>query len=81
MTSYLGEVTTTGDGGKFATNALRFATEEEAQRYVDDLAFRWTAVVDARTAESADPVNYRWDDEIQRAVCLAATEIVHVTAA
>lgn len=56
--------------GKFCGNALRFATEQEAQQYVGDLMSRWTAVTDTRVVKSEDPVNYRivnnvlehWDD-------------------
>lgn len=47
--------------GTFCGNALRFATRDEADKYVVDLAFRWTAVRDTRVVESEDPVNYRWD--------------------
>jgi hypothetical protein len=43
--------------GKWCGNALRFATEAEAQRYVDDLEFRWTAVRETRVVASEDPPN------------------------
>ncbi len=46
--------------GKWAGNALRFATAEEAEGYVLDLAFRWTQVRDTRVVPSQDPVNYRF---------------------
>lgn len=45
------------NSGKWVSNALRFATEKEAQVYVDDLMMRWTAVRDTRVTESDDPVN------------------------
>jgi hypothetical protein len=45
--------------GKFCGNALRFATEREAQIYADDLAMRWTAVRETRVVASDEPVNYR----------------------
>ena len=48
----------TTDNGPFATNALRFATREEAQMWLDDLMCRWFAVTDVRVDESTDPVNY-----------------------
>jgi len=54
--------------GKFCGNALRFATREEAEDYVRDLAWRWTAVRDTRVLECDEPVNYRY--EAGRAVCL-----------
>jgi hypothetical protein len=43
--------------GKWAGNALRFATYEEAHAYVLDLALRWTSVREIRVIESDDPVN------------------------
>ena len=51
----------TNNGIEWSTNAVRFATSEEADRYAYDLMMRWTAVRDYRVAESDDPVNYRWD--------------------
>ena len=47
--------------GKWSGNALRFATEEEARIYVDDLMMRWTAVRDTRVLEVEDPVTARLD--------------------
>lgn len=44
--------------GKWAGNALRFATEEEADRWAHDLLLRWFVPVDARAVPSNDPVNY-----------------------
>jgi len=49
--------------GKWSSNALRFATEEEAKIYVDDLMMRWTAVRDTRVVEVEDPVTARLDLE------------------
>ena len=46
--------------GKWYGNALRFATLEEAQANVRDLALRWTAVLETRVVESSDPVNYAY---------------------
>ena len=48
------------DSGKWAGNALRFATQEEAHDYVVNLSRRWLLVRDMRVVESDDPVNYRW---------------------
>jgi hypothetical protein len=48
--------------GKFYGNSLRFATREEAEANVADLACRWLAVTDTRVVECDDPVNYRWID-------------------
>jgi len=47
--------------GEWVGNALRFATREEAERYADDLAWRWTLVRDTRVVESDEPANYRCD--------------------
>ena len=52
----------TTDFGPFAGNALRFATREEAQMWLDDLMCRWFAIRDVRVDESTDPVNYRTVD-------------------
>lgn len=48
--------------GKWSGNALRFATEAEAEAYVKDLYRRWTLVTDTRVVACDDPVNYRWVD-------------------
>jgi len=48
-------------GGNWTGNALRFATRQEAEGWVADLAYRWTAVRGTRVVESDDPVNYKWD--------------------
>ena len=57
MKSFKVEVTTAGDHGTYASNALRFATHEEAVLYGGDLYVRWTAVKDWRVVESEDEVN------------------------
>lgn len=48
--------------GTFAGNQLRFATEDEAKAYVQDLSMRWTSVRATRVLKSTDPVNYEWRD-------------------
>jgi hypothetical protein len=58
--SYKSEVTA-DNTGKFYGNALRFATREEAEDYVSDLACRWNAVRTTRVLECDDPVNYRFE--------------------
>lgn len=57
--SFAPEVTTGADP-KFYGNALRFATQEEAEGNVKDLERRWMLVTGTRVVESEDPVNYRW---------------------
>lgn len=45
--------------GSWASNALRFATEAEAEAYAEDLASRWTLVHGTRVVASDDPVNVK----------------------
>lgn len=54
----------TDSSGNWYSNALRFATRDEAEKNVKDLASRWLLVIGTRVSESEDPVNYRWDDTI-----------------
>jgi hypothetical protein len=53
--SWAAEVIADGSG-KFAGNGLRFATKEEAETYVADLASRWTLVRETRVVPSTDEV-------------------------
>jgi hypothetical protein len=48
--------------GKWAGNALRFATREEADANVRDLMMRWLAVRETRVVVNDHPVNYRYVD-------------------
>jgi len=48
--------------GKWSTNALRFATAEEAFGSMMALRIRWWVPTDGRAAESEDPVNYRFEN-------------------
>ncbi len=48
--------------GKWAGNALRFPTREEAEANVKNLKQRWMLVTDTRVVESEDEPNYRWVD-------------------
>ena len=57
--SYKAEVIA-DSSGKWCSNALRFATREEAEANVQDLMMRWLAVRGTRVVESDDPVNYRY---------------------
>ena len=67
MKSYAPEVIAEANG-KFTGNALRFATEVEAEIWVNDLANRWFAVRETRVVESDDPVNYQIVDGVMSAV-------------
>jgi hypothetical protein len=50
------------NSGQWCGNALRFATEAEAEANVRDLKRRWTGVRKTRVVESDDPVNYQYID-------------------
>lgn len=61
--SYKVEVQTYDSGGdRWSSNAVRFATEEEAQKAALDLAGRWTMVKNHRVTETNEPVNYKWEN-------------------
>lgn len=49
--------------GQWTPNGLRFATKEEAEANVSNLASRWFMVRETRVVESDDPVNYRWTEK------------------
>jgi hypothetical protein len=59
--------------GKWCGNALRFATEREAEQSARDLAMRWTAVRDYRASPSDDPVSHRIVDGVMSEVEKAAS--------
>lgn len=59
--SWKPEVQTNG-GEEWSSNALRFATKEEAEKSARDLSYRWFAVTGHRASESTDPVNYQYVD-------------------
>lgn len=60
MPSWKPEVITEPDG-KWSSNALRFATKDEALGYAQDLYARWTLVRQWRAVECDDPVTSTWD--------------------
>lgn len=59
VTSFASEVIA-DSSGKFCGNGLRFATAEEAERYVNNLAMRWTAVRETRVVPTQDPPTHRY---------------------
>lgn len=61
MTSWKIEVLAHGEK-TWASNALRFATREEAEAYASDLFRRWTSVEGTRAVESDDAVGHAWTD-------------------
>jgi hypothetical protein len=61
MTSFAGEVIA-DSSGKFYGNQMRFATKQEAENYIANLMFKWTAVRETRVVKTNDPVNYRFVD-------------------
>lgn len=63
MRSYALEVQTAPcRSSEWTANALRFATPAEAEAYGCDLASRWTAVVETRVSERAEPITHTWVD-------------------
>lgn len=62
MTNFKPTVRVSGED-KFATNALVFATKEEAAASAQDLYSRWTMCIDHGTVETMDPVNAKLDLE------------------
>lgn len=50
----------TTDGGPWAYNALRFATQPEALDYAKDLYSRWLMLKEYEIHESEDVPNYAW---------------------
>lgn len=58
--------------GEWASNALRFATQAEAENAGRELLSRWYVPTDYRAATSDDPVNYRFDDALFRSVPIAS---------
>jgi N12 class adenine-specific DNA methylase/2'-5' RNA ligase len=63
-----------GEGGKWSDNALRFATEKEAQAAGDEHLTRWTMADAVRVVPSEDAPNYRWDDDQYKSVRLSGKE-------
>tara|TARA_Y100000310_G_C20622966_1_gene784328 strand:+ start:316 stop:522 length:207 start_codon:yes stop_codon:yes gene_type:complete len=53
MTSFIAQVKTPGDTD-WVGNGLRFGTKGQAESYIKDLAWRWTAVQETRVAPSDD---------------------------
>lgn len=47
--------------GEWNSNALRFATPEEADAYGRHLWSRWTLVTAMRVTETDEPVTARWE--------------------
>jgi hypothetical protein len=47
---------------EWCSNALRFATAEEAEASGQELSMRWMLVKDWRATPSNDPVNYKFEN-------------------
>lgn len=56
------------NSGKWSANGLAFATKEEAEISVANLAMRWTAVRETRVVESDQPVNFSFLNNQLKAV-------------
>ena len=50
--------------GKWVSNAMRFATKEQAERYVRDLSMRCFAVRETQVVESEDDVTVNADGKL-----------------
>lgn len=55
-------------GREWCTNALVFATKEEAEANARNLMMRWMLVTGTRAKATDDPVNYKWTDKGLEAV-------------
>ena len=67
MKSWKPEVMT-NSSGVWSDNALRFATQKEAEDSARDLFGRWTLVTEWRAVESTDSVNFAWIDGALKAI-------------
>ena len=56
VVSYKVEVLAKGET-RYSSNALRFATEEAAKKYAEDLMDRWFAVEEYKITPTDEPVN------------------------
>lgn len=65
------EVRTESDP-KFYSNALVFATREEAEASASDLMRRWFLVTECRAVESNEPVNCSIQDGVMSYIAVAA---------
>ena len=48
------------NGGEWYSNGLTFEAKEEAEDYVRDLSWRWTAVRKTRVVNADGPATHRW---------------------
>jgi hypothetical protein len=60
--SFKPQVQVTGEGDKWHSNGLAFATRKEAEDNARDLYGRWMLATAHRAVESDEPVNYKWVD-------------------
>jgi hypothetical protein len=54
----------------WTANALRFPTQEQADKYAANLTMRWLAVTNWQSTLTQDPANHYWDEEMQAAVAM-----------
>lgn len=62
--------------GEWATNALVFATKEEAESSAQSLFVRWTLCQDHKAIEATDPVNYHLDLHTGAVTSVLTQEVV-----
>jgi len=63
MTNYRYEIKVYNEK-PFYSNAVVFATNEEADRAGASKLWNWTMAEDYRVVETDDPVNYAWEDGV-----------------
>jgi hypothetical protein len=68
--SWISQVQVVSDGDKWVGNQISFATKEEAEGYVKDLASRWFSVTNTRAIESDKEVTYMWLNKESRLINL-----------
>jgi hypothetical protein len=56
------EIEYVGKEGKWASNAIRFATKEEALSDAHSFRQNWLMENQYRVTESTDPVSHRWEN-------------------
>lgn len=57
---YRAEITGVGEM-KWSTNAMKFATEDEAKSWASDLSCRWTGMDAARVVPDSTPMDESFD--------------------
>jgi hypothetical protein len=70
LVSWKAGIKTRDESSTWIYNARRFADRLEAADAASDIRSRWTSVTGTVVAPSPEPANYRWDDDLWKAVPL-----------